>query len=103
MWLIIEISFAILGVWILATRKIPKFLFGRTIDKIHGNVDRFIGIALLSPIPLSLIGDFLFGLFLGEIGTKVIAPLFERAVVLIALFIAIRLSRQLKQETGTQL
>ncbi len=92
MLLILEIAMLVGGIWAIISGRVPSFLVGGGKYQVEGLVARLIGVVLLLPIPVVLLGAFAIGFFLGE-DSSGYATLLEIVVVAGAALLAVILVR----------
>jgi hypothetical protein len=94
MLLVIELIMLVGGIYVLFTAKVPSILVGGRDFQLEGANARLVGLMLILPLPLALLGGFLLAVFLGETGV-VYASLLEALIVLTIGLIAILMVRSM--------
>ena len=93
---IIEILMLIVGIWAIATGKLPSFLFGGAKYKLEGRGVRLLGLILALPLPAAFVAGFLLALLFGN-QTTGYAVLLEVVIVLACGIAAVVVSRFVRQ------
>jgi flagellar basal body-associated protein FliL len=105
MLLTIEIIFLFAGIWALVAGKLPSFLFGGPKYRLEGGRVRLLGVILMLPIPIALVGGVVIGLLFGE-QAEAYAMLFEIVAVLgvgiVAVIVGRLIRRPLVEAEGEQ-
>ena len=92
----LAILITICGLWALITGKVPSALFGGKDYRIEGTGARIVGGILVLHFPLSMVGGFLLGLFMGQRGVEY--ALILDVVILVVVFItALIVSRMVRK------
>ncbi len=95
----LEIILGIAGIWILLVGKVPGWIVGEKGYEITGNKARLVGLILLLPIPITLVGGALLVLLFGEAGAGY-SFLLEIAAFIVAMISALVLMRKYRVPTA---
>ena len=96
MLLLVELLMLICGIWAIATGKLPRLLFGGSQYTAEGRKVRLLGVLLVLPIPLAILGTVLLDLLFGMqcSGCDALLELFIVGAVGFASLIVFRAIRQ---------
>lgn len=99
--LIVEILMAVTGAWALISGKLPsrlfKILFGKGEYAAEPRQTRLIGLLLVSPIPLSVVGSLLLGILFAADGVAY-AAILEFFIVIAVCIVAVIVARKVKNQ-----
>jgi hypothetical protein len=97
---IVEFLFAIAGIWLIISGKVPEKLFSVLFGKgryvISPTNARLFGLVLASPIPVVLAVSFFLALLLGE-ESIVYSVFFETAYMVVIAIASIIVARRIRQ------
>jgi hypothetical protein len=94
----VEIVLAVLGIWILATGKVPDIVVGKKGYQIAGGKARLIGAILLLPGPAAIIAYVLLSLLFGSRALG-LGLIFEFAMFFLSMVVVIILVRKFRVST----